>query len=404
MKNYQKVSLIFLEDLKKKALRVSGNESENIKTLLNDVINIIKNKESVKETTLVDYTYSLTTLIEKIPINDYERMRLFFDIMRSNLKLLKATNDPIIIPQNLKDSANRNNVSLSSLLPSLKLEKREAFKQAVHSWLKDLSDEELENLYYECRSFDTLKKNYQILKENYYDKKGFPTKDEFLEIKKVLNSFSLPKEFREMLNRELEMVIQNEETKDSLGLENAVECPGNLNEGEKGEKSIVSPKKILTKKEWYQLNMEANRYYNLDANHEIRDLTPLEKIELIIILKKLNYSEKEIDKILQRLNICFANGNLNLNMNQAVKNAFILLSIYKKLQYYKMETDILNIQELIEMIKETTDGKERNAWKRELWNQFNDIYKKLPLDNQFEKQQVENYFNRVKKRTKMNAE
>ena len=38
MKNYQKVSLIFLEDLKKKALRVSGNESENIKTLLNDVI------------------------------------------------------------------------------------------------------------------------------------------------------------------------------------------------------------------------------------------------------------------------------------------------------------------------------------------------------------------------------
>ena len=391
MKNYQHKSLEALKMYKQKLSFKSSENYDRTKKIIDEMINIIENKETKEGNRIVDFTYTLTTIIDILPLTDYEKMRLFFDIVKVNLILLDARTDAALIPEDIIAIAKSRNIPLESLVKILQMKDKIQFRKTVKILIPDIKKEELESLYNTNQSMTKLKKMYFTLKCNYYDMKGFPTIDEYEKIGTVIDAILMPKDFKNMVKRELKNVINlSPALRKNNKEQNIVE---EKTENEEQIKHAQNPqfetRPLLTKKEWYQLNLQADRYYNLSSNREIRFLTPLEKIEFLVILKKLNYTESEIKQILNRLNEIFSNSPLTIPKNNPMRNGLIIYNLFQKLEYYHLTEYTSYIKDILKEMKECSSIKERTVWKRELWKIILEAYQQLPQDNEFEIKKAE---------------
>ena len=117
------------------------------------------------------------------------------------------------------------------------------------------------------------------------------------------------------------------------------------------------PKKILTKKEHFQLQTELNKYFFKDTFKLINCLDIIELSKVIKIMKKLNYSETEIYTVIKNNN----REVINSKINPIIK----YLMFYNRLKKLKEKGYIDNVDYIESILKEMMicSAEEYTEWK-----------------------------------------
>lgn len=101
----------------------------------------------------------------------------------------------------------------------------------------------------------------------------------------------------------------------------------------------------LKDKEWKELEKSLDNYYN---SNPIRSLDIIEKIELITILLKLNYSEEDIKKILHENDRQFYQESITNQESNSIRNARIIYLLMKNA--YKSKNNSQNVIDFLNEI------------------------------------------------------
>lgn len=388
MKSYQNIALRKIKGVYQKI----GNEPElkESKEFLKDIIYILERKKTSSKERVINSFCSIANVLDELPLMDAEKMRLFFDIIKVNLKILSYNYDILVINEEIISLFKKENLDLdklSSLLENTKDEKEK--KEIIRLHYPLHYDIIINTLWNNRQVLSAIQESYLKLKENYYDNKGYILEEEYNVIINVLEKLMIPQNLLELLKKELKKVIITK--RDTLPTEKIEVLSKDL------WKKTTQTKNTLSKQEAYQLRRRVLKYYNIDMNEEVKECNPLEKIELIMALTKLNYRAVEIQKILKQIDRKYRNQKLNLFENNPMKNGILLNTIVKKLKHCQMEKQLQEMKDLLYMIKLSSNLEEKNEWKSELFSLMNLSYSEIPFDNQFEMDMAEKQMMRSKK-------
>lgn len=403
MKAYQNEALENLRFFERKLLAYQKRDMTNEINTLRYMVEVLEQKGMKNAQRLLDNTGTISAIIDLLPQKDIDKVRLFFDVIKDNLKILNYRRSAILIPDALSSGFNKNKNKIPLIREYLQEENLASFNGRMRLIFEDASDKDLERLYQLNHDLVHYMEIYTSLKINYYDVKGFPNEEQYREIEETLDSLVILEKFKQTIKIVLKKIAMEVTIRQSQNM-SCDQNTANIEELKKAKtarpfktETKKEEKKPLSKKEWYALNIEANRYYNLTTNCEIRDLIPLEKIEFLKILKKLDYSDDEIDTMLTKINTKCAGSILSLALTPPFRSAFILTEIYKKLCYLNMTDYKEYIDEIILEIKNSKTFKERMMWKNELLNTFKEAYQQMPRLDDYEKLRAEGKLSRQNK-------
>jgi len=141
----------------------------------------------------------------------------------------------------------------------------------------------------------------------------------------------------------------------------------------------------LSKKEYYQINNEISMYFDLENMKSIRYLSVSEKIQIVTLLKQLNYKNEDIERILSVID------NGNKKHNDTVDPVIEYADIMYKCAYYEnqlgLEQYIQNVDEYIdEWLVASAD--DCVAWESVLKEEFDKIKLILPTTHEYEIEQA----------------
>jgi hypothetical protein len=376
MKKYQKKAFNALNELKSMKNIMLNIDERSFSFIIEEMMSILETSDTRKEFNIMDRPDLFAYVILLLPLKGNEMVRLFFDILKVNLKILYADDNVVIVSSKVYEKIHQKQITVQEIAQVMKTKDQKGIQNLTEKIGPDL----LQTLFEMNEHLMILKEVAQVLKDNYYDVNGFINQEQYQAIIKSLEKVNISFYFLNLIKKELKKTIGLEAPKkeivsNSLSLETMDLAMIHKN----------AKKRILPKKEWKNLMDKSYFYYNLDRNCEIRDLTPLEVVEFLEILKKLNYSEKDINKILKRLKEKFSGSNLSLVSDNSLRLGFEIREIYQKLLYLGLTDYTSYIDELLEEMKKTTTAKERNIWKNELWNTLREAYQQMPHDYEYEK-------------------
>lgn len=207
-----------------------------------------------------------------------------------------------------------------------------------------------------------LKQYYQILKECYFDKGRNPELNDYKKIRMALKELKASKEFIDyVLPKRIKEKVK-EERQTSIKL-------------------TKDFKLGLTNEEYKELNEQANSYYNFDGNMPKHNLDLLEKINFIMILQRLEYTEDEIIRILWNIDMQWPQKKLSNQPDDKIRSMRLVLLLMKKEQTSNLATVY------IDFFNEINKSKEQDklfwiSYLRDCIKEDNHEINKIFLENQ----------------------
>lgn len=189
--------------------------------------------------------------------------------------------------------------------------------------LEELKLEEIEKVISEnSLNIEQIIKCHKIIKEHYFDKLDDIDKLDIECIINVLKYFKLSKELITEINGYFNSILEKKEKRKKRELEEK-------NNNETVVRRESTKVNTISKKEYYYLNKELKKYYDLENKCPIKPLSLEEQIYFVYLLKKLNINDNKINDILNRIN--------KLSSNHPVAR---FTRLYDKFKYYSNDEQI----------------------------------------------------------------
>lgn len=339
MKEYQRKAI---KELKKiiaahKLLNVSEeidpNNKLKVPTILNeksqkfikiivDIILVLK-AEYEDDNSIISYSPYIEMIVSNLKISDNEKLNVFLDLLGP---IYKASKLAPYLPSEFFENIKCTGLTLEKFQEKYNtLKTEDKLKEAIKTDYPDYYNMILDELDKSKLKGEKVKQGLMVFKDLVIDESGRPTKESLPKIREALNFISLKPEFIEFIMAELKKVSKNNSSKPKYT--QSLEKPKKTFQS--NFKLKVEPTKILTDKEWKEIEEEINQYYDLQSKVVKRCLDIIEKQRLINLLNNLSIKNDEIRKILWEIDHNGNNHITSISKNK-IRTGIILNEIRKK--------------------------------------------------------------------------
>ena len=318
-----------------------------------------EHKIIIKKNELVDISYILL----ESPLKNRERVYIMLKLIEKNITCIEEHNQWVKIHNEFAE------------LHNMFLDKRNKQKNVITSIIdkaKKFDDTKIEFL--ENSELIELEKQNTILKKHYFDKLGNYNMEDIEEFIKVLKELELEPSICEGIKSIMIKNLEKRKEKDKVVISSNFKSVNIKKETE------------LTTKESKQLYYELKtKYFDLESMTSVRYLSVPEKIKVTVLLKQLNYSEEELEKIL-----CIIDNN-NRKYSDTVDLVIKYADIMYRSAYYKDELQLENyIQKTDEYLNEwlNSSKEESLTWEEFLKEELEKLNDLLPRTHEYEQEQT----------------
>jgi len=316
-----------------------------------------------KHQIFVDYDI-LSKYLTEFPSSDKERMLILMESIKNNIESIKDSE--ISMNRNSKQGITfYNGPELSNFFARIWT------KVVMRKRRKARKD-----------NLDKMISYIKIIQERYLEKITSFNEEDIKIITETLKNMKVNdqmcNEINELLSKEYRRRIKNQ-NKEVVSQESIKYI--------KQESKTVVENNSLSKKEYHEKIVEASKYFDLKQMKSFRYITPPEKVELIRLLKELNYENIDIEKMLKIIDT--GNKIYHEETHPMIK----YMNVIDKIIYYREKLS-LSEQQLQDLkynfgILLMCDDSEYIEWKNELATTLKSLENMLPKTHEYELEQAE---------------
>ena len=319
---------------------------------LKAVISILR-EENITDEIIKQSNSRLEIILPRLPISNKEKMLVFLDLIKPAYCLHDANDSLTFV--DLKNGIKINIEEIKGFWVQAK--NMAEFEELMCQKYPGKKDLIMNNLIKAKKSGVRLNKAYRTLKEMVEEENRRPVKDSLPQIREAISTILKNKELADLLMKELEKVSKLKSSKPKYQSPKVTELPSSYS----SLNLRITPKKVLSDKEYKSYEEQVKNYYDLLSDLPVRALNILEKIELIRLLRIINIPEEKIANILWNIDIPFGLLETSRPKNP-IEGALVLRELRKKALEKEVEKAPAAIEEVYKEYK-NSDLEEKDIWK-----------------------------------------